>query len=241
MAQRQMLALGLLVFMLASLAEASTDAQAFTTSHLISYGSDFSILRTVSDNSITTADLNFDSTGEVSTQLMTEGGDGEIEQTLFFSAERAAGVSGYASLSHSVTGSNVLSMNSKMVCNGISSAAPSIDYTEIESQSYGLTMALPGTKDYTLSLSGSYETKTNGGLAAVPIWMTEESKEYSVVLEPFPLDFDNAADSLSQDISLDFVVSQNDVALYNYDFERMLEMGDAACQVDMELTHVERD
>ncbi len=236
-----MLLLGSLICMLAPMAEAYSDAQAFTNSHLISYGSDFSILRTVSDNSITTADLNFDSFGEVSTELETEGGNGEIEQSLFFSAERAAGFNGYASLSHSVSGTDVLSMESRMACGGGSSTSPSSDRTHVESQSYGLTMAAPGTDDYALSLTGGHETKTNGALVPVPEWMTEEPKEYSVSLEPCSLDFEYPADFLSQDVDLDFLVRENDVAMYDYDFERMLEVGDVACQVDMQLTHVERD
>lgn len=236
-----MLALCLLIYMQAPLVEAYSDAQAFTNSHLISYGSDFSILRTVSDNSITTADLNFDSFGEVSTELETEGGDGEIDQSLFFSAERAAGFSGYASLSHSVSGSGVISMNSRMVCSGQSSTSPSLDQSHAESQSYGLTMAQPGTDDYTLSLSGGYETKTNGALTPVPEWMTEEPKEFSVSLEPCYLNFQYPADFFSQDVDLDFLVRGNDVAVYDYDLERIIEIGDASCQVDMELMHVERD
>jgi hypothetical protein len=236
-----MLALSMLICMLVPLAEAYSDAQAFTNSHLISYGSDFSILRTVSDNSITTADLDFDSFGEVSTELETEGGDGEIEQTLFFSAERAAGFSGYASLSHSVSGTGVLSMNSNMACSGQSSTAPSSDQSQVVSQSYGLTMAAPGTDDYTLSLSGGYETKTNGAVMPVPEWMTEDPKEFSVSLEHCSLDFEHPADFLSQDVDLDFIVRGNEVAVYDYGLQRTLEMGDAACQVDMELMHVERD
>jgi hypothetical protein len=241
LALRLKLVLGLLICMQVPLIEAYSDAQAFTNSHLISYGSDFSILRTVSDNSITTADLDFDSFGEVSTELETEGGDGEIEQTLFFSAERAAGFSGYASLSHSVSGTGVLSMNSNMVCSGQSSTAPSLDQSHVESQSYGLTMVVPGTDDYSLSLSGGYETRTNGALAPVPEWMTEEPKEFSVSLEHCSLDLEYPADFLSQDVDLEFIVRGNDVAVYDYDLERTLEIGDAACKVDMELMHVERD
>lgn len=241
MASRQVLLLGLLICMLAPAAEAYSDAQAFTNSHLISYGSDFSILRTVSDNSITTADLNFDSFGEINTELETEGGDGEIEQSLFFSAEKAAGFSGYASLSHSVEGTGVLSMDAKMTCSGRSSTSPSSDNTHVESQSYGLTMAAPGTDDYALSILGGHETKTDGALTPVPEWMTEEPKEYCVAFEPYSLDFECPADFLSQDIDLDFLVRENDVAMYDYDFGRNLDVGDAACQVNMQLTHVERD
>lgn len=236
-----MLLLGLLICVLVPLAEGYSDAQAFTNSHLISYGSDFSILRTVSDNSINTADLCFDSFGEVSTELETEGGDGEIGQSLFFSAERAEGFSGYASLSHSVAGTDVLSMDSSMTCSGYLSTSPSSDRTHVESQSYGLTMAAPGTDDYSLSLTGGHETKTNGALTPVPEWMTEEPKEFCVSLEPYSLDFECPADFLSEDVDLDFLVRENDVALYNYDFERKLEVGDVSCQVDMQLMHVERD
>ncbi len=225
--------------MLIPLAEASSDAEAFTNSHLISYGSDFSVLRTISSNLITTPDLNFQSFGEINTELRQSGGNSEIEQELYFSAEKEAAFSGYGSLSHSFSGENVLFMDSKMKCSGLSTVARSSDFTKVESTSTGLTIALPGTNDYELSLSGGHNTKSTATTIPVPLWTTEEVKEFSVVFDEDPLDFDVPA-KISQDVDVDFLVYENDLAFYEYDFEREMAVGDITSIVDMQLQHAMR-
>lgn len=237
---RPLLALGLALCVLVPLAGASSDAEAFTSSHLKSYGSDFSALRTITSNQITTPDLDFQSFGEVNTELEMIGGNSEIGQTLYFSAEKDAGFNGYGSLSHSFSGENVVAMDSKMTCGGLSTVTRSTDFTKVESTSTGMTMALPGTEDYELSLTGGHNTKTTASTVPIPMWMTEEVKGFYVVFEEDPLDFDIPADSLSQDVDVDFLVAENDLAYYDYDFKRDTDVEDISSRADMQLQHIVR-
>jgi hypothetical protein len=238
---RPLLALGLALCVLIPLAEASSDAEAFTNSHLISYGSDFSALRTISNNLIATPDLDFQSFGEINTDLEMSGGTSEIEQSLYFSAEKTDGFSGYGSMSHSFTANNALYADSKMKCGGLSTVANSYDWTKVESTATGLTIALPGTLDYELSLTGGYDTRTTATAIPIPLWMTEEVTGFSVTFDPDDLEFDRPADFISQNTDIDFRVAENDLAYYGYDFERELEVGDISCRADMQLQHVDRD
>ncbi len=238
---RHLQALGLALCMLIPLADAASDAEAFTKSNLISYGSDFSVLRTFTNNLVSTPDLNFQSFGEVNTELTTVGGDSTIEQSLYFSAEKTADFASYGSLSHSFTAENAIHADAKMTCSGYSAVTNSYEWTTVESTATGLTIALPGTEDYELSLTGGYNTKTNTGTIPIPLWMIEEVKEFTLTFDYIDLDWDEPVDNLHENAVVDFVVLENDLASYNYDFERDISEGDTSCEVDMELTHIVRD
>jgi len=229
----------LVLCMLSMPALAATEASAFTNSILSSYGSAFSSAKTISTNHITTPDIDFKSNGAITTELATSNdGNTKIGQNLYFLGTSGVGFGGYGLVSQSVEGTNVNSMISKMSVGGGSTVSQSNDNTKVESTSSGVGLANPGTTDYEFALSGGHNTLTTGGVAPVPIYMTDEtSKEFSVTFEPYSFNLDLPADVLNEDVSVNFQIQNNMLAAAGYDFKRDMTMGDVSCNTEMDYYH----
>lgn len=235
----RLVVLGLVLCALSLPASAYSETSTSTTSHLISYGSDFSALRTLSNNYATMPDLNTKSSGEVTTELkMKEDGITEMGQGLYFSANKYRGYGGYASLSSSVVGTGVLGMESKTTSTGKSTVTnPLLDpeaRTKVETQSFGLGLASPGTDDYQFVVGGGHNTQTTAGLSPVYSWEMKPPKTFTVSFEANPLELDRPADFFSQDVSLKYGISENVLDYYSYGFSQALKVDDVACQSGMD-------
>jgi len=228
----------LLIGLLIISANAATLSSAFTNSHLVSHDSELSVMRTISDNKIITPDLNFKSDGIITTNaLMGDASTSEIDQGLYFKGGKNQYYNAFSSLSSHINAKNVLDVRTSLSGTSRTIVSGSSDLT-IDSTISGLSIASPGSPDYSFSLAGGHNTVTNAVPWGVRI-PKEDLKEYSVSLDVEPLDLDQPADLFNQDVKLNFNVIDNDLAYYGYDFSRELEIGDINCKSEMELIHRE--
>jgi hypothetical protein len=219
---KSVLAAAVVLSTLIASAYAATESTAFTNSHLISYGSDFSAAKTISKNEISTSDLNFKSEGSVVTEIsLADSGISEIYQGLYFSGSANGGFGGSSSLYSSVSGENVIEMSSAISGTAMTTISTSNDNTKVESTSAGAVMVNPGTNKYELTEEGGHETITNSGVVSLPLWMIDETpKEYTVSFESYPLEFEEPADFASEDVQLNYGTYYNLLSYYAYDFSR---------------------
>ena len=227
---------GLMLCLLAYPTYAGSDANAFTKSHLISYGSDFSAAKTISNNEISTPDLNFKSEGEVITEItMNEGGISEIYQNLYFSAGRYRGFSGYGSASSSYSGRNVKELKSEISGTATTTVSHTHDITRVKSTSTGAAMASPGTEEYEFSISGGHNTVTDAAVYSIPKWMIDRpDMVINFSLQTDAIEWDEGMDVVDQDIMFDYGISNYQLAFYSYDYSSTLQLGDTTCECEME-------
>jgi hypothetical protein len=217
-------------------AEAATDASAFSFAELNVPHTDFSAVRTVSDNYVLTPDLNFKGKGEITGEITTNGGGGQFSQGLYFSAGQNgnSGLYGMSSRSSLFTWGGATKIKTDMkgtVSTFVYNPLPG----GVVSECSGFSIASPGNTIYDFSLSGGHTTVTN----AVTSKFRVDPMEYTVALDIPELDLDQPADLLSQDVKLDYMVDAESQALayYGYDFQRDLSIGDIDCQSSMDLVH----
>jgi hypothetical protein len=220
------------------LAGAVTESSAYAISNLISYGSDFSAVRTVSDNSVITPDLNFNSDGIINTEYtLGEKGSYNLIQGITSSEDNNGGLDGSCTFYNTFSGSQVTDANLKLIGTLKTSYPNNVNPYKAETTNFGFSLASPGTDDYTFSLTGGHKTVSTATLTPAPEWQTEDPKIYSVSLDEYPINLDQPADLLQDNVKLNFNVAENKVAYYDYDFSRNLEIGDVSSSSAMQLFH----
>ena len=230
----------MLLVVIPSLAGAVTESNAYAISNLETGSSDFSAIRTVVDNAVISPDLNFNSDGIINTEYkMSEKGSSTQTQSISSTVSNNGGMSGMTTFSNSFSGTQVTDTNLQFIgtlnMNFQNKAYPYM----VETTNFGFSMASPGTDDYTFALTGGHKTVSTATLTPAPEWQTEDPKIFSVSLDEYPMNLDQPADKLQENVNLDFNVANNEVAYYGYDFSRDLEIGDVSSSSAMQLLHTE--
>jgi hypothetical protein len=230
----------LMLAVIPSLAGAETESSAYAISNLVSQDSAFSAVRTISDNSVISPDLHFDSDGIINTEYkMSEKGSYNLIQGITSSADNNGGLNGASTFYNSFSGTDVTDANLKLIGTLKTSYPNTANPYKVETTNFGFGLASPGTKDYTFALTGGHKTVSTATLKPAPEWTTEDPKIFSVSLDEYPMNLDQPADKLQDNVKLSFSVANNKVACYGFDFSRDLEIGDVSSSSAMVLFHKE--
>jgi hypothetical protein len=226
------------------LAGAVTDASAYSISDLIGIESDHGIVRTIVNNQVSTPDLQFNSEGKLDTHLtMDESGSYQMTQGVISNVHNYRGFSGAGRFINSFTGTSVKNIDLNFLGTLNVGFSPHFNPYMMESKTFGMAVAAPGTEKYSLTLTGSQNTITNAALSSPPKWMTEEPKIYTV---GYALDNammqaslqDLPVDQMAQDLSFDYKILENSLVYYGYDFSRSIQMGDVGFEAEMAFDHI---
>jgi hypothetical protein len=230
---KSVLVVGVAVYLLSLCAAAFSDMEASTNSFLFSYDTDFSALRTISSNHLTTPELDLTSNGKITTSVNVQnGGLANIIQNSLFSGGRDA--SGYyrstGTLFSSATGIGLSKINEEISFSGLCTVSNPANNPEVknkvESKSLGVSMASPGTNDYLFGVQSISNVITDAPIQKVRKWETEDPKIFTLSLVTVPLDVDTPADLTNENIQFDFGLYENNLDYYNYDFSKTIENGD---------------
>jgi hypothetical protein len=232
---------------LATQARGATQTSAFTNSFLVSSFSELAASRTISKSVVSSPDVNYNSNGQVDSYVIQTGGGGAIiSQTIYSSAQNDAslgGLGGGSAFSTKVTATNV--KGSQLVMAGTSTAevCNKQDYTKIESQTFGMAMAKPGEGEYTFSVNGAQNTVSNmaPALAAIPVIVNHDElldKELIVAFEQIPIEFEQTADIMQQEVNFNYGAYNNRPTYYGYDFSSTIVIEDTMCSSSMSISHV---
>lgn len=226
--------------------EGATDAYAFTQSELTASGTDSAVVRTLSNNLVSTPDLFFQGTAAVTSTIETntpEGG-GKFVQGLYFSAQQSGSLSGISIESRAFEWTGVTEVRTTIMGSVITAVSdprynPEVQRDWVESSSSGMTITSAGTDDYELVLSGGHETFTN----AIPVRKNAVLpagfvKEYEGSFELYPVEMDTESDLFDESIDFSFGINEMDQVNFKYDFSRELEIEDINCKSDMTLLHL---
>ena len=237
---KKILLYAVMLIMLASAAEGASDTIASTISRLVSYETDFSALRTISDSSVSTPDLNFMSTGQVDSSIhFSSPTTAKIEQGTSFEGIRNGNFGGLASFSSSVSGKGVTGTSSSITGTAYATASNPTDAGMVQSISNGICMADPGSDEYEMSINGGHSTLTNA-----PIQPTSGSSgsaksiTASITMNLYPLVFEVPADNFYQDVNLDLKMENDNLAGYSYDFSQAIALADTTCESGMNLFQI---
>jgi hypothetical protein len=242
---KSIFAAGIALCLLSVCAQAFSDTEVSTKSFLFSYNTDFSALRTIMSNHVTTPELDLQSDGRITTTVeLEDGGSANIEQSSIFTGGRDASgkYNGQGRFSSSASGIGMSKINQNIFFSGLCFFTNVEDdmesRTKVESKSMGVALASPGTNDYLFGLETQSQTMTNARLLRVPKWMTEDPKIFTVSLESEPLDVEEPMDSISQDINLDFHLFENELYGYNYDFSKVIENDETTFNSQMKFAKI---
>jgi hypothetical protein len=230
---KSILAVGMALYLMSHCAVAFSDMEASTNSFLFSYDTDFSALRTISSNHLTTPELDLASNGKITTTVdLRNGGLANIIQNSLFSGGRDA--SGYyrsaGSLFSSATGIGLSKINEEISFSGLCTVSnpennPEVK-TKVESESLGVSMASPSTNDYLFGVQSTSSVITNAPIQKVRQWETGDPKIFTLSLVTEPLNVDPPVDLTEENIQFDFGLYENNLDYYNYDFSKTIENGD---------------
>lgn len=230
----------MLMVVIPSLAGAVTESNACAISNLETGSSDFSAIRTVVDNAVISPDLNFNSDGIINTEYkMNEKGSSTQTQSISSTVSNNGGMSGMTTFSNSFSGTHVTDTNLQFIGSLKMNFQNKVYPYEVQTTNFGFSMASPGTDDYTFALTGGHKTVSTATLTPALEWQTEDPKIFSVSLDEYPMNLDQPADKLQENVKLDFNVANNEIAYYGYDFSRDLEIGDVSSSSAMQLLHTE--
>jgi hypothetical protein len=221
-------------------ANAATDTNAFTLSKVRAGGTDLVIIKTLSDNFVSTPDLFFRGVGDTITTIKTDSnlGGGEFSEAMGFAAKRSGEISGMAYESRAFSWTGVTEVRSSIIGSVTTGTCypeynPSYQNGVVESRSAGATIANVGTKEYEIYLTGGHNTVTNN----IPIRETEiNPTTYKVEFSLLPLDMDTPAEVFNQAIDFGFSVDSGKELYYGYSFYRELGLGDTTCRSAMDYT-----
>jgi hypothetical protein len=227
---KSIVAVGMAVCLLSLYAAAYTDAEVSTRSFLFSYDTDFSALRTITANQITTPELDLLANGRITTTVNVENsGTANIEQISLFSGGRDASnyYKGAGSLFSSATGTGLSRINEEIYFSGLCFISNPennpVARNKVESKSLGVSMASPGTNDYLFGVESESQTLTDAPIQRVPNWMTEDPKIFTLSLKVDPLQSETPQDYVNENVNLNFQLYQNELYSYDYDFSKIIE------------------
>jgi hypothetical protein len=222
---------GLAVLLVASTAGALTEASAFTNSNLISYDTNFSALKTISESSFTLPNVKYEFRGEATTDVsLSERGTSNITQSITFSAPNGTTSGSLSSIENHVSCTNVTKFNSRISGSTVVTSLAE-NSTIVRSTSFGLGMASTGSGKYSFSVAGGHYTEVD---RQVLVDTTGDPNAYNISFEMYPLDLTEPAD-IDQDIKLEYGVDGDSLCYYGYDFYRGMEVGDVSSVCEMEL------
>ncbi len=233
------------ILALASQSNGVTQTSAFTSSFLVSNYSNLAASKTISESSVVSPDLNYNSKGQVESYVIQpDGGGATISQKVYSTAESYGGMlGGIVSFSNKITATQV--KNTSLVMTGTSSPDVSNkqNNSEIESQTFGLGMAKPGDGGYSFEVKGAQNSVCNIAPfpAIIPIAANNTellNKELIIAFEQTPMEFEQPADILQQEVNFNYGTSNNQPTFYGYDFTSTLEVGDTICSSSMSFSHV---
>jgi hypothetical protein len=230
------------IIALASQACGASQTSAFTNSFLVSSCSEFAASRTISENFVTTPDLNYKSSGQVDSYVTQPGGGNAIiNQEINSMAQNIGKLGGMASFSSKVTASNVKS--SSLIMTGVSTTevCNKQDNSKIESQTFGLGLAKPGEGEYSFEVNGEQTTVSNmaPALAVIPVYNNELlNKELIIAFEQIPSEFEKPVDVIKQEVNFDYGTYNNQPTFYNYDVTNTIAVEDTTCSSSMSFSHV---
>jgi hypothetical protein len=230
MTQRFWLA-GLAVLLAMSTAGAITEVNAFTNSNLISYDSNFSALKTISEGSFTLPNVKYKFSGETTTDVsLSERGTSNITQIITFSAPNKTASGGLVSIENHVICTNATKFDTR-ISGSTSVSSLAENSTTVRSTSFGLGIASTGSGNYSFSVSGGHYTEADHQVTADT---TGNPSAYNISFEMYPLDLTEPA-NIDQDIKLEYGVDDGDLCYYGYNFYRGMEVGDVSSICEMEL------
>jgi hypothetical protein len=244
---RLVIAILVCVLALASQASGASQTSAFTYSLLVSNSSEFAAVRTISESSVSTPDLNYNNNGQVDSYIIQPGGGAAIiSQGINSNASNFGKLGGLATFHAKVTGTNVV--NSQIIMTGTSTTTVSNnrDYSKIESQSFGLGMAKPGDGDYLFTTTGNQTTVTDTVSALspvvtiVPIDLRDNyvDKTLNVAFKQNAQELDPPADFIDQNIDFKYANLYNVPTYYGYDFTSKIGVKDTTCSSYMTYEHL---
>jgi hypothetical protein len=221
------------LYLLSLCAAAYSDAEVSTESFLQSNDTAFSALRTITANYVTTPELDFRSNGRITTTVNVEnGGAANIVQNSLFSGGRDASGNyrGSGSLFSSASGIGISKINSQIYFTGLCFVSNPQDNpevkTKVESKSFGVSMASPGTSDYLFGVQSKSNVLTNAPILRVPHWMTEDPKIFTISMDLDPLQVDKPLDKVDETIKINYDLFENELYSYDYDFSRTIQNDD---------------
>jgi hypothetical protein len=230
------------IIVLAGQAAGVTQTSAFTNSFLVSSFSDLAASRTISENFITTPDLNYKSNGQVDSYVTQPGGGNAIiNQEIYSMAQNNGKLGGMASFGSKVTATNVQSSSLIIIGTSITEVCDKQDNSKIEGWSFGLGMAKPGEGEYSFEVNGEQNTVSNmvPALAIIPVYNNKLlNKELVVAFKQIPSEFEKPVDVVEQEISFDYGTYYDQPTFYNYDFTNTIAVEDTTCSSSMSFSHV---
>jgi len=238
------LAVLVLVAVLATRASGAPPIQtsASTNSFLVSTFSDLAASRTISESSVTSPILNYNSNGQVDSYVIQPGGGGAvISQNVYSSANYYNGLGGMTSFSSDVTATNAKGSNMVMTGKSTAEVCYNEDYAMIQSQTFGMGVAKAGEGEYSFEVSGDQKTVSTILPAAVPVLIYPDDrmdKELIVTFTQNPLDMVEPADILHVEVDFNYGTMYNQPTFYNYDYSSFLSFGDTSCNSYMIFSHV---
>ncbi len=223
----------ILLGILAAAADGATDSRASTNSYLISYDTISSSARTISQNFVSTSDLTFLSEGQVDGTIRMESpSTSMIKQDLHFTGLRNGGYGGSSAFSSSIAAENVISADSLIMGRAQATVSRPIDFTKVDSETFGMTLANPGSDDYHLFVEGTQRTKTTA-----PLFPYIENptiiREFKINFDLYSLELESAADFFAQDVEVDYQIANNEISAYSYDFLREMNVEDISFKAEM--------
>jgi hypothetical protein len=238
------LALAVLACLLALASQAcgTTQTSAFTNSFLVSSCSELAASRTISENFVTTPDLNYKSNGQVDSYVTQPGGGKAIiSQEINSMAQNIGKLGGMASFSSKVTATNVESSSLTMTGTSTAEVCNKQDNSKIESQTFGLGLSKPGEGEYSFEVHGEQTTVSNTvlALAVIPVYNNELfNKELIISFEQIPSEFEKPVDVIQQEVNFDYGTYNNQPTFYNYDVTNIIAVEDTTCSSSMSFSHV---
>jgi hypothetical protein len=229
------------IMALASQAFGATQTSAFTNSFLVSTYSELAASRTISENFVTTPDLNYKSNGQVDSYVTQPGGGKAIiNQEINSMAQNIGMLGGMTSFSSKVTATNVESSSLIMKGTSTTEVCNPQDNSKIESRTFGLGLTKPG-EEYSFEVNGEQTTVSNmvPALAVIPVYNNELlNKELIISFEQIPSEFEKPVDVIQQEINFDYGTYYNQPTFYNYDFTNTIAVEDTTCSSSMSFSHV---
>lgn len=216
---------------------------ATTNSLLVSSCSELAASKIISESSVTSPAMKYNSKGNVESYVIQPGkGSAIIRQNIFSKAHNYYGVlGGGASFSSEVSATNTKDTSLIMTGTSTAEVCYSQDYAMIKSETFGMGIAKPGEDEYTFEVNGDQGTKSTILPVPVPVVMNKNElldKELVVTFKQNSLEMEVPADFLHQEVNFNYGTHNNQPTFYGYDFSHDLVVDDTTCSSFMSFSHV---